>query len=47
MRVTYGVTRIFGTGALGPVVVSVAFVLALAYMFGRRVLAGNTLTADA
>ena len=45
--VTYGITRIFGTGALGPVVVSTALVLALVVVFGRRVLAGNTLTADA
>ena len=45
--VTYGITRIFGTGALGPVVVSSVLVLILAFVFGRRVLAGNTLTADA
>jgi inorganic phosphate transporter, PiT family len=32
----YGITRIFGTGALGPVVVSVMVVGVLAAVFGRR-----------
>src|ERR687885_1196581 len=33
---TYGVTRIFGHGAAGPVVVSVCLLLVLFYVFGRR-----------
>ncbi len=32
----YGVTRIFGTGALGPMLVSVLFLLAIAAVLGRR-----------
>jgi PiT family inorganic phosphate transporter len=32
----YGVTRIFGTGALGPVIVSVMVVGLIAAIFGRR-----------
>src|SRR5688572_12528252 len=44
---TYGVTRIFGDGALGPVVVSAVLVLLLVYVFGRRLVAGRTLTAEA
>jgi len=44
--VTYGVTRLFGEGAAGPVVVSVALVSALAWVFGRRVAGGRTLTAE-
>jgi PiT family inorganic phosphate transporter len=44
---TYGVTRVFGEGSTGPVVVSAALVLLLAYAFGRRVLTGRTLTAEA
>jgi inorganic phosphate transporter, PiT family len=34
--VVYGVTRIFGTGALGPVIVSVLVVGLIAAIFGRR-----------
>jgi PiT family inorganic phosphate transporter len=44
---TYGVTRIFGTGAAGPLVVSIGLVLVLAFLFGRRLAAGRTLTAEA
>jgi PiT family inorganic phosphate transporter len=44
---TYGITRIFGTGALGPVVVSCILLLALIVVFGRRLVAGRTLTAEA
>jgi inorganic phosphate transporter, PiT family len=44
--VTYGVTRLFGTGPAGPVVVSVALLGLLAWVFGRRVVAGRTLTAE-
>ena len=42
---TYGVTRIFGTGALGPVVVSVAILGGSAVMFARRAARGPTVTA--
>jgi inorganic phosphate transporter, PiT family len=44
--VTYGMTRLFGTGAAGPVVVSAALLGVLAWVFGRRLLAGRTLTAE-
>ena len=43
---TYGVTRMFGTGSLGPVVVSVALLLALMWALVRRVSGGRTLTAE-
>ncbi len=44
---TFGVTRIFGDGAAGPLVVSIALILLLGYAFGRRLLQGRTLTAEA
>jgi len=44
--VTYGVTRLFGDGATGPVVVALALVLALLVAFSRRLVAGRTLTAE-
>jgi PiT family inorganic phosphate transporter len=44
--VTYGIVALFGDGATGPVVVSVALVGALAYWGVRRMLAGRTLTAE-
>jgi inorganic phosphate transporter, PiT family len=44
--VTYGVTRLFGDGAAGPVVVAAALVSALAWIFGRRALSGRPLTAE-
>jgi PiT family inorganic phosphate transporter len=44
--VTYGVTRLFGEGAAGPVAVSVALLSLLAWVFGRRVAGGRTLTAE-
>jgi PiT family inorganic phosphate transporter len=43
----YGVTRIFGTGAVGPVVVSVAGLIMIAAVFARRVQRGSPLTAGA
>jgi inorganic phosphate transporter, PiT family len=43
---TYGVTRLFGDGAAGPVVVSAALVATLAWVFGRRLAGGRTLTAE-
>jgi len=44
---TFGVTRIFGAGAAGPLVVSIALVLVLGYVLGKRLAAGRTLTAEA
>jgi PiT family inorganic phosphate transporter len=44
--VTFGVTRLFGTGPAGPVVVSVALLLALVWALARRVSGGRTLTAE-
>src|SRR3954471_17401769 len=43
---TYGVTRIFGTGAVGPLVVSVIALGLLAVGFARRMVEGRTLTAE-
>jgi PiT family inorganic phosphate transporter len=43
---TYAVTRIFGTGALGPIVVSLSLLSLLAAAFSRRVAEGRTLTAE-
>jgi len=42
---TFGLTRIFGTGALGPLLVSLAIVTLLSAMFGRRLQQGRPLTA--
>jgi PiT family inorganic phosphate transporter len=44
---TYGVTSIFGDGSAGPLVVSIGLVVALLYVFARRLAAGETLTAEA
>jgi inorganic phosphate transporter, PiT family len=44
---TYGVTRLFGTGSVGPMVVSIALLLALVWALARRVTHGRTLTAEA
>jgi PiT family inorganic phosphate transporter len=44
---TYGITRVFGTGAVGPVVVSVAGIIMLALVFLRRVQRGSPITAGA
>jgi PiT family inorganic phosphate transporter len=44
---TYGLTRVFGTGAAGPVVVSVALLGLLVWALARRVTHGRTLTAEA
>ncbi len=44
---TYGVTRLFGTGSVGPMVVSIALLLALLWALARRVSGGRTLTAEA
>jgi inorganic phosphate transporter, PiT family len=44
--VTYGVTRLFGTGPAGPIVVSVALLVLLLWALARRVVMGRTLTAE-
>jgi PiT family inorganic phosphate transporter len=44
--VTYGVTRVFGEGAVGPVVVAGLLVTLLTVAMARRVAAGRTLTAE-
>jgi PiT family inorganic phosphate transporter len=43
--IAYGVTRIFGTGALGPVVVSICVIALIASALGRRLQRGPALTA--
>ena len=44
---TYGVTRIFGTGALGPIVVSAAIVAVATLLFVRRAQQGSPTSAAA
>ena len=41
----YGMSRIFGTGALGPVVVSISVIALIAVTLGRRVQRGPAITA--
>jgi PiT family inorganic phosphate transporter len=41
---TYGLTRIFGTGALGPLIVSISLLALMAVVFGRRLQRGPALT---
>jgi PiT family inorganic phosphate transporter len=45
--VTYGVTQLFGSGAAGPLVVSVALVLVTAGLLARRLQQGSPITAEA
>jgi len=44
---TYGISSLFGDGSAGPLVVSIALVAALVFVFARRLAAGRTLTAEA
>ena len=44
---TYGVTRIFGTGVLGPLVVSLSIISVIAAVFAKRLRQGSALTAEA
>ena len=44
---TYGVTRVFGEGAAGPMIVSAFALAGLAAAFAKRLSAGRTLTAEA
>jgi PiT family inorganic phosphate transporter len=41
----WGIARIFGTGALGPLLVSVLLMAGLLAFFGRRIQQGSPLTA--
>ncbi len=41
---TYGLSRIFGTGALGPLLISVSLIALMAAIFGKRVRRGPALT---
>ena len=41
---TYGVTQIFGSGALGPMLISLALLAIMAVVFGRRLQRGPALT---
>ncbi|MDX6697488.1 MAG: inorganic phosphate transporter, PiT family [Solirubrobacteraceae bacterium] len=43
---TYGITRIFGTGALGPLVVSLSLLTLLVGVLGRRLTQGRPLTVE-
>jgi PiT family inorganic phosphate transporter len=43
--VTYALTRLFGTGAAGPIVVSVLIVVGSALLFMRRAQRGPAVTA--
>ena len=45
--VTYGVSRIFGTGALGPLLISVSLIMLIAAMFGKRLRHGPRADAAA
>jgi PiT family inorganic phosphate transporter len=44
--VTYGIVALFGDGAIGPVVVAAALLVALVVWGMRRMMAGRTLTAE-
>ena len=44
--IVYGVTALFGSGAAGPVLVSLAAIMGLLAIFGRRIVEGRTLTAE-
>jgi len=44
---TYGITRIFGTGAVGPLVVSIALLICVIAAFARRLQHGSALMAEA
>ncbi len=41
---TYGITRLFGTGALGPLLVSISLLALMAVVFGKRLQRGPALT---
>jgi inorganic phosphate transporter, PiT family len=43
----WGIARVFGTGATGPLIVAIALLLAVALVFARRLQQGSALTAEA
>jgi inorganic phosphate transporter, PiT family len=45
--IVYGVSSIFGSGALGPILVSVCVIMLMAGLFGKRVSQGPAITAEA
>ena len=45
--IVYGVSSIFGSGALGPILVSVCVITLMAGLFGKRVSQGPAITAEA
>jgi inorganic phosphate transporter, PiT family len=45
--IVYGVSSVFGSGALGPILVSVCVLLLIAGLFGKRVSQGPAITAEA
>jgi PiT family inorganic phosphate transporter len=42
-----GVTRVFGTGALGPLIVAVSIISVIAAVFAKRLQRGSAITAEA
>jgi PiT family inorganic phosphate transporter len=44
---TYGLSRVFGEGALGPVLICVSLLMLMAAIFGKRVRRGPAITAAA
>jgi PiT family inorganic phosphate transporter len=44
---TWAITRIFGTGAAGPLVVSAVLLVAICVVFARRLQRGSAITAEA
>jgi inorganic phosphate transporter, PiT family len=45
--IVYGISSIFGSGALGPILVSVCVLMLIAGLFGKRVSQGPAITAEA
>jgi inorganic phosphate transporter, PiT family len=45
--IVYGVSSVFGSGALGPILVSVCVLMLIAGLFGKRVSQGPAITAEA
>ena len=45
--IVYGISSIFGSGALGPILVFVCVVMLIAGLFGKRVSHGPAITAEA
>jgi PiT family inorganic phosphate transporter len=42
---TYGITRVFGEGATGPIVVSSVLIALIGWTFARRLRQGSPITA--